>query len=120
TSPVPKLNKYALPQSSTLSELFSKEETRNPPLCTTTSPIARHAERSSASKKITLREVHTIVQRLQKERLTAGTVEARLETVLRKFCCSLGNAATVFVDDKMTMQRVTVPSQQLRRFWRHF
>ncbi|KAE9079490.1 hypothetical protein PF007_g23425, partial [Phytophthora fragariae] len=76
--------------------------------------------RRSTDKKIILRDVHNLVQRPKRERRTASTVEERLELVLRSFCSSEGNSATVFVDDKKTAQTIAVLSHQMHRFFEAF
>ncbi|KAE8951614.1 hypothetical protein PR002_g32923, partial [Phytophthora rubi] len=76
--------------------------------------------RRSTDKKIILRDVHNLVQRLKRERRTASTVEERLELVLRSFCSSEGNSATVFVDYKKTAQTIAVQSHQMHRFFEAF
>ncbi|OWZ02661.1 ABC transporter [Phytophthora megakarya] len=73
-----------------------------------------------ADKKLTLKDVHNLVQRLKRERRPAATVEDRLEIVLRKFCRSRGNSATVFVDDNNIAQTITLQSQQMRRYFEAF
>jgi hypothetical protein len=74
----------------------------------------------ATDKKIALKDVHNLFQRLKKNRQSASTVEDRLEIVLRRFCTSEGNSATVFVDEKKTVQTIALQTNQMRRFFHAF
>ncbi|KAL3674276.1 hypothetical protein V7S43_000231 [Phytophthora oleae] len=67
-------------------------------------------------KRLILRDVHKLVQRLKSNRRGSRTVKDRLETVLRKFCSYRNNAATIFVDDARTTQTITLQTRQMHRF----
>jgi len=71
-------------------------------------------------KKAALKDVHNLVQMLKKIQLSATTVEDRLEIVLCRFCSSKGKSWTVFVDEKKTVQTITLQSNQMRLFFQAF
>ncbi|OWY94541.1 hypothetical protein PHMEG_00035695 [Phytophthora megakarya] len=74
----------------------------------------------TTGKRITPRDVRNLVQRLKAKRRGSGTVEARLEIVLRKFCVSQGNSAAIFVDENKTTQISTIQTRQMKRFFEAF
>ncbi|OWZ12955.1 hypothetical protein PHMEG_00013801, partial [Phytophthora megakarya] len=50
----------------------------------------------------------------------SGTVDDRLETVLRRFFSQRDTAATIFVGDKRVTQTITLQSRQMGRFFEAF
>ncbi|KAF1788958.1 hypothetical protein GQ600_19358 [Phytophthora cactorum] len=50
-------------------------------------------------KRVILRVVHNLVQRLRAKRRGSGSVEARLKAVLRKFFANRDYSPSIFVDD---------------------
>ncbi|KUF76801.1 ATP-binding Cassette (ABC) Superfamily [Phytophthora nicotianae] len=62
----------------------------------------------TTGKRIILRDVHNLVQRIKAKCRGSGTVEDRLEAVLRKFCSNRGNTATVLIDDAKRTQTITI------------
>ncbi|KAE8982033.1 hypothetical protein PR003_g19989 [Phytophthora rubi] len=72
-------------------------------------------------KKVTLRDVHNLVQKLKDARRGSTTVEARLDTILREFCSSRKeNTATIYVDNYQLTQTITFQTHQMRRFFEAF
>ncbi|KAE9038847.1 hypothetical protein PR001_g7787 [Phytophthora rubi] len=77
--------------------------------------------RRKTGKKVTLRDVHNLVQKLKDARRGSTTVEARLDTILREFCSSRKeNTATIYVDDNKLAQTITFQTHQMRRFFEAF
>ncbi|ETL38232.1 hypothetical protein L916_10168 [Phytophthora nicotianae] len=72
------------------------------------------------SKRVILRDVPNLVQRLKAKHRGSGTVEKRLEAVLRKFCSYQGNRASIFVDESETTQTITMQTRQMKRFLEAF
>ncbi|POM72260.1 Hypothetical protein PHPALM_11054, partial [Phytophthora palmivora] len=61
-----------------------------------------------------------MVARMRERRRGGVSVEKRLETVMRNFCKTRGNRATVFVDDANTAQTITLQTRQMRRWFKAF
>ncbi|KAE9066854.1 hypothetical protein PF007_g28287 [Phytophthora fragariae] len=74
----------------------------------------------TTGKRVILRDVHNLVHRLKVKRRGTDTVEERLEAVLRKFCASRGNNASIFVDETKTTQTITMQTRQMGRFFEAF
>ncbi|ETO65132.1 hypothetical protein F444_17511 [Phytophthora nicotianae P1976] len=68
----------------------------------------------TTGKRIILRDVHNLVQRIKAKCRGSGTVEDRLEAVLRKFCSNRGNTATVLIDDAKRTQTITIQTRQMK------
>ncbi|ETP14633.1 hypothetical protein F441_10447 [Phytophthora nicotianae CJ01A1] len=71
-------------------------------------------------KRVILRDVPNLVQRPKAKHRGSGTVEKRLEAVLRKFCSYQGNRASIFVDESETTQTITMQTRQMKRFLEAF
>ncbi|KAF1787706.1 hypothetical protein GQ600_14307 [Phytophthora cactorum] len=55
--------------------------------------------KETTGKRVILRVVHNLVQRLRAKRRGSGSVEARLKAVLRKFFANRDYSPSIFVDD---------------------
>ncbi|KAE9171742.1 hypothetical protein PF005_g27020 [Phytophthora fragariae] len=74
----------------------------------------------TTGKRVILRDMHNLVHRLKVKRRGTDAVEERLEAVLRKFCASRGNNASIFVDETKTTQTITMQTRQMGRFFEAF
>ncbi|KAE9276774.1 hypothetical protein PR003_g28972, partial [Phytophthora rubi] len=74
----------------------------------------------TTGKRVILRDMHNLVHRLKVKRRGTGAVEERLEAVLRKFCASRGNNASIFMDETKTTQTITMQTRQMGRFFEAF
>ncbi|KAE9159456.1 hypothetical protein PF005_g32034 [Phytophthora fragariae] len=76
--------------------------------------------RKKTGKNVALRDIHNMVAKMRERRRGGATVEERLETVLRSFCKTRGNRASVYVDDAKTAQTITLQTRQMRRWFKAF
>ncbi|KAG6942432.1 hypothetical protein JG688_00018121, partial [Phytophthora aleatoria] len=76
--------------------------------------------KETTGKRVILRDGHNLVQRLRAKRRGSGSVEDRLEAVLRKFSANRDFTASIFVDDSKKTQTITLQTRQMIRVFEAF